>query len=188
MNCVKHNDAPGVALCDQCGVGLCGECVQNALRVENRPWCDQCVVADTQAYKQNLEAAIKAFKRKRIIWTVILVLGLVFLLLPSGEFIERVLVCLFFWGLGGFFTRLEKAQIARQNQDTQTAIHNAMLDRDLERSGAIWVVWAFKYAWFFVRACFFPLVYIWVVFIQGTKELEAEIARCDEMIATYSNR
>lgn len=42
MNCFFHENKPAVATCAQCNVGLCRDCVNNAITLDDRPLCPSC--------------------------------------------------------------------------------------------------------------------------------------------------
>lgn len=42
MNCYFHENKPAVATCAQCNVGLCRDCVNNAITLNGRPLCPNC--------------------------------------------------------------------------------------------------------------------------------------------------
>ncbi|MGN0036763.1 MAG: TonB family protein [Bacteroidaceae bacterium] len=42
MNCFFHEDRPAVATCAQCHVGLCRDCVNNAITLDGQPLCPNC--------------------------------------------------------------------------------------------------------------------------------------------------
>ena len=42
MNCFFHENKPAVATCAQCHVGLCRDCVNNAITLDDKPLCPSC--------------------------------------------------------------------------------------------------------------------------------------------------
>ena len=62
MNCIKHQDIAVVAMCENCGVGLCADCVNaSEYRLDNKPLCRECnfkmandVLADNRSKKGKL--------------------------------------------------------------------------------------------------------------------------------------
>lgn len=50
MNCYKHNNFAAVGTCQQCGVGLCPECVNNF----EPKVCDPCATKMNTKFRMNL--------------------------------------------------------------------------------------------------------------------------------------
>lgn len=42
MNCFFHENKPAVTTCAQCNVGLCRDCVNNAITLDDKPLCPSC--------------------------------------------------------------------------------------------------------------------------------------------------
>ncbi|MCR2062892.1 hypothetical protein [Campylobacter helveticus] len=80
MNCFNHNDLVAVGACQNCGVGLCNECVSNAVKIENKPICKSCDLTRVESYIAELREELSKIKVKKIIWSVILALGCIALL------------------------------------------------------------------------------------------------------------
>lgn len=64
MNCYFHENKPAVATCAQCNVGLCRDCVSNAITLDDRPLCPSCgksIVLDRikDAQKDKMWALVK---------------------------------------------------------------------------------------------------------------------------------
>lgn len=75
MNCYIHTNQPAVAACPECGMGLCRDCVDNAVYYqENRPLCHNCSL---KIASEELSSA----KSKKIWSLVKFIFGAAFLLL-----------------------------------------------------------------------------------------------------------
>ena len=58
MNCFYHENLGAVATCVDCGVGLCKDCVQNALYTrDNKPICLNCSKKEAGAQASNAKKA-----------------------------------------------------------------------------------------------------------------------------------
>lgn len=75
MNCYIHIDKPAVTTCPECGMGLCRDCVNNAVyTVENKPLCHNCSLS--MAENELSEA------RSRKVWSLVkMIFGASFLIL-----------------------------------------------------------------------------------------------------------
>lgn len=75
MNCYIHIDKPAVTTCPECGMGLCRDCVNNAVyTIENKPLCHNCSLS--MAENELSEA------RSRKVWSLVkMIFGASFLLL-----------------------------------------------------------------------------------------------------------
>lgn len=106
MNCAFHNELAAVAACQNCSVGLCNECIDKGLRIDNKPTCKKCSLEYINTTLDELDTEKAKIKTRKIIWTIILVLGAAFVIYdffinPDGK--EGLfLVGFFIWGLAGF--------------------------------------------------------------------------------------
>lgn len=74
MNCYYHPDKPAVAMCPQCGMGLCQDCVANAAYAwDNHPLCHDCSL---KAATEELSAA-----KSQKVWSLVKFLFASFFLL-----------------------------------------------------------------------------------------------------------
>ena len=78
MNCFYHENLGAVATCVDCGVGLCKDCVQNALYTrDNKPICLNCSKKEASAQANYASSEVNALKRRLIICIVIFIAGIV---------------------------------------------------------------------------------------------------------------
>ena len=78
MNCFYHENLGAVATCVDCGVGLCKDCVQNALYTrDNKPICLNCSKKEAGAQAKYASSEVNALKRRLIICIVIFIAGIV---------------------------------------------------------------------------------------------------------------
>ena len=78
MNCVKHQEIVAIATCENCGVGLCSDCVNvSEYRIENKPLCRDCnyQLANELLSKNQTEKGKLLIKS--IINAVFLILGVI---------------------------------------------------------------------------------------------------------------
>ena len=189
MNCIKHNDVVAVGSCGKCNVGLCTECINDAVRDDdNKPMCQKCtldVVIDPHiAY---LQKTIDNIKQKRIIWSILLVVGAVFvgygLLSDSlAEYIGFLV-----WGCAGF---TERASTGNQSleKSLENAHYNAVARHRIESGdpaaiGAaggkvLGTIMGKTFVWI-MRGVFFPIVYL-IFMLTGVKKLKKELADMQE--------
>lgn len=144
MNCAFHNDFPAVVACQSCSVGLCNECMDKGLRIDNKPSCKKCSLDYVNNALDELNAESLKMKTKKIIWTIILVLGAAFVIYdffinPDGKQ-GLFLVGFFIWGLAGFLDRVERKYNFERNQSSKNAMSDALLERDMYRDGSIFIV------------------------------------------------
>ncbi|MCI7103023.1 MAG: hypothetical protein MR927_02375 [Campylobacter sp.] len=78
MNCFYHENLGAVAICVDCGVGLCKDCVQNALYTrDNKPICLNCPKKEAGTQANYASREVYALKRRLIICIVIFIAGIV---------------------------------------------------------------------------------------------------------------
>lgn len=179
MNCFNHNDLVAVGACQNCGVGLCNECVSNAVKIENKPICKSCDLTRVESYIAELREELSKIKVKKIIWSVILALGCIALLshlvVGTPFSIGQYFFACFFWAFAGF---TERAQRRLEFENSAAGIR-AKFDEEREyRDNTIWVTWAFKFAFFLIRGAFFPIFYANLM-LFGTKKIQNEPKECE---------
>lgn len=72
MNCAFHNELAAVAACQNCSVGLCNECIDKGLRIDNKPTCKKCSLEYINTALDELDTEKAKIKTRKIIWTIIL--------------------------------------------------------------------------------------------------------------------
>ena len=84
MNCFYHKNIGAVATCVDCGVGLCKDCVQNALYTrDNKPICLNCSKKEASAQANYASSEVYALKRRLIICIVIFFAGIIAFNIPN---------------------------------------------------------------------------------------------------------
>ncbi|WP_394909157.1 hypothetical protein [uncultured Helicobacter sp.] len=185
MNCITHNDVPAVASCQHCNVGLCSECVHSFLQTDNKPLCKNCSKVYVDANLEMLHSELAGLKTKKIIWSIILVLGALLIVFDitsatsSGLMIVGILV----WSLAGFIDRFRKK---RENPDVQWAIKSSVIEGNLLARGdsTIWFYWLGNFlvtlTIMLIRGIFFPFFYLYFM-LTADKKVKTEIARIKEL-------
>lgn len=176
--------------CGKCGCGICSACVQNSIKADgiDKPVCANCAIEGVGLYIEYLKTLLKGTKTKKIVWTVILLVG-AFLLIsgfvstsPDAPwfFIGAIMI----WASGGFTERFTEKSVEQQ-------IADGMMTRDaLRGDNYVWFLYLGKLiSWFITnmfRGLIFPIIYAHFM-IWGTKELKAQIAEqqaiLDDLIA-----
>ncbi|MCH5336132.1 MAG: hypothetical protein J1D99_01805 [Campylobacter sp.] len=96
------------------------------------------------------------------------------------------MVGFFIWGLAGFWDRVKRKIDFEENQSSQSAMKNALREREMERDGSIFIVWGLKLVWVIIRGVFFPIFYI-IFMIRGEKEIKEQIEQTQELKATLES-
>lgn len=179
MNCIKHNDVVAVGSCGKCNVGLCTECINDAMRDDdNKPMCQKCtldVVIDPHiAY---LQTALGQIAQKRIVWSVILVIGLALGVLGYfSDSVMYIIIGILVWSCAGFSDRM----LARANQSAEDAHYNALARHRMETDGSYLLGSMIgKVIGWLLRGIFFPIVYL-IFMLTGVKKLKKELADMQE--------
>lgn len=179
MNCIKHNDVVAVGSCGKCNAGLCTECINDAVRDDdNKPMCQKCtldVVIDPHI--AFLQTALGQITQKRIVWSIILVIGAALGMLGYfSDSVMYIIIGILVWSCAGFSDRM----LARANQSAEDAHYNALARHRMESDGAYLlgsmigkiIVWL-------LRGIFFPIVYL-IFMLTGVKKLKKELADMQE--------
>lgn len=182
MNCVNHQEIVAVASCNHCSVGLCKQCIDQFLRFDNKPLCKECSLKYVDEGLAELDNSLLQLRTKKIIWSIILLIGLVFIVLawlePNGsDAIFKYLVGFFIWSLAGFSDRFQRNENRALDK---SAMSEALLERDMYKDGTIWIAWLFKFAFAIIRGIFFPIFYA-LLMLNGNKKLHNEIANLKEL-------
>lgn len=182
MNCVNHQEVVAVASCSHCGVGLCKECVGEFLKSDNKPLCKECSLKYVDEGLKELQEELSQLKTKKIIWSILLIVGLAALALteiptPNGG---GVFFACLIWSIAGFFDRAKRKIEYEKGRTQQSVMRDAMMERDAYNDGSIWIVWLFKLLFALIRGMFFPIFYA-ILMISGDKEIQSEIARLTEL-------
>ena len=183
MNCIIHNDTPAVGNCGQCGCGICKECVQNSIRAEgiDKPICNNCAIEGVSIWVENARARLKGLKTKKIIWTIILVIGAFCIIsglvnlaqgVDGANVALPIIVGILVWAGAGFTERFTEKSVEQQ-------ITDGMVARDaLRGDNYVWFVYLGRLiAWFIknmFRGLIFPIIYARFM-ISGSKELQNQI-------------
>lgn len=69
MKCYHHPDRDAVAVCTECGRGLCKECAS----FYAKPLCPECAVSKALRIKQNLEKACLLFVALAVVFLIVIV-------------------------------------------------------------------------------------------------------------------
>ncbi len=69
MKCYHHPDRDAVAVCTECGRGLCKECAS----FYAKPLCSECAVSKALRIKQNLEKACLLFAALTVMFLIVIV-------------------------------------------------------------------------------------------------------------------
>ena len=69
MKCYHHPDRDAVAVCTECGRGLCKECAS----FYAKPFCPECAVSKALRIKQNLEKACLLFVALAVVFLIVIV-------------------------------------------------------------------------------------------------------------------
>ena len=188
MNCIIHNDTQAVGTCGLCGGGLCGDCIQSSVQMEDgKLYCKNCAFQAISLYVANLKETLDAALGKKIIWTAILAIGAYVIVsnylgykeTQATEDAVWVVVGFLIWALGGVTERFT-------NKSVQEQITDGMVARDAMRGeGYVWIVWAFNIAFWVaknvLRGLIFPIIYLRFM-IWGTKDIKAKIAHQQEIL------
>ena len=106
MNCLQHADTAAVMTCSRCTAGICRECVEHGITVNEQPVCPGCA---PQALAENIRA-VKGERRKAMIFlTLGGALMLVGIIGALGGYVAgkadagaNAIICIiFFFGLAG---------------------------------------------------------------------------------------
>lgn len=184
-----HNDKSAVGTCGKCGCGLCPECMQNATPMENldKPACKNCAILLIRAYLDELAQISAQMTMKKVIWTIILVLGAGIILYnffqynaePKPDNIFGIILGILVWALAGFTER------GPRQVDTKQAMSEALLEHSNP-----WLSHFINLTFFLirnlVRGCFFPFFYAHFM-IMGAKELQEKRKLNEEVLANLEN-
>ncbi|EAI8430347.1 hypothetical protein JYE83_001522 [Campylobacter upsaliensis] len=181
MNCFNHNEKVAVGSCQNCNVGLCNECVTNAFKIDNKPICKPCHLVMVESYMTELKNDLANIKIKKIIWTILLIVGALGLIYPffggTPLVFGNFLWAFFIWGFGGFVARFERSE---KFNNSAAGVVQTIKDRDMYKDGSIWIVWVFKFAFFILRGAFFPLFYLNLM-LFGSIKLQNELKECEKI-------
>lgn len=179
MNCFNHNDLVAVGACQNCGVGLCNECVTNAVKIENKPICKSCDLTRVEGYIAELKGDLEKINIKKFIWSIILIAGIIALMYPffkGAQFeIWHYLIACFIWAFAGFGERIEK----REEFENSAAAVRKEVEKLRDSNAFIEFIEAsFKFAFFLIRGAFFPIFYANLM-LFGTKKIQNELKECE---------
>lgn len=126
MNCFRHTEHPAVTICEKCKLGMCVDCSQSGITLDDKPVCRNCAKPVLEDKLKQLAAFRGKTLSKLIVAIVLYVLGIIGFVvmtttLPSsGHFQSQqlpsfMLLFLFWYGCfgaagclssGGFIQRL----------------------------------------------------------------------------------
>lgn len=193
MNCITHNQEPAVSTCNNCSVGLCSTCVREAFKIDNKALCKECTLSTFDNILNEFQQELGGIKFKKIIWTIILALGIIVGIFMFIDGLEHnnlsffsFVPSFFIWGLAGFWDR-QKRKIEYENSKTVTeATRDGIMERDMYNNGSIFIVWIFKLFIVVIRGIFFPIFYI-IFMISGENKILKNIENLQARKAFYEN-
>lgn len=206
MNCIVHNDVAAVNTCGVCNGGLCPECVRLGLTYGDKYVCETCFVSKVSNHLEYLNMINGKVKRQKIVWSVILALGVVAMVAifisimfeNSGRsFGEKVLGGLglgyfdaaIIWGFASFFRVREL--LPEKIRDVSWEIRDEIQTQRMIADNSIWFYWLFQIAWaifkFVMYGAFFPFFYLKLIFMTQ-KEINEVIAENQGWLDNLASR
>ncbi|MCR6574104.1 hypothetical protein CINS5915_01980 [Campylobacter insulaenigrae] len=172
MNCINHNDVVSVSMCNHCNVGLCAECVNKFIKTDNKPLCKSCSILYIDNALDELNVSAKKNKTKKIIWTIILVFGVMVYFMDifhvgENNILLRLIPTFFIWGLAGFFERFKRDQ---ENETFRTALYK----HEAYKNGSFMFDWIFRFCFAIIRGVFFPIFYI-LFMVNSDKNIKKDL-------------
>lgn len=182
MNCFNHNEQVAVGACQNCGVGLCAECVTDAAKIDNRPICKPCDLVRVDSAIAELSAELANINIKKIIWTVIFILGLGCLiyssLTPTVDDYWLWFLCPIIWAFAGFGEQVTREEEFRLNNPTAATLQDLKKDQMYKDNSIFgyWIGWLFG---FFIKGLFFPFIYAYFM-IFGSMQIKKALKSWQE--------
>ena len=175
------------------GAGLCKECNETALKIDYKPVCKSCTIQSISEYIQELRAELGKIKTKKIIWSVILAIGLVigaFIAFQEETLeITDFLLVFIVWGCAGFWERRKRHLEYQNNQSTVSAVRQGVFEGQMYKDGSILFYWfgqiLTKAVIFITRGLFFPIFYA-IFMLTGERKLAAELKSAEENVENLS--
>lgn len=202
MNCIVHNDVAAVNTCGVCNGGLCPECVRLGLTYGDKYVCETCFVSKVSNHLEYLNMINSKVKRQKIVWSVILALGVVVgVAMFIGGMIKGddksladgltsgLAFTIIIWGFASFFRVREL--LPEKIRDVSWEIRDEIQTQRMIADNSIWFYWLFQIAWaickFVMYGAFFPFFYLKLIFMTQ-KEINEVIAENQGWLDNLASR
>lgn len=179
MNCANHSDVVAVSSCGLCNCGICKECMEKAIRMENgKLYCKNCAFDAISTAIEGLNTQLYNIVGKKIIWSVILALGVCAMIGGSiseaisgrGDYSGWIIVGVLIWACAGVTDRV----LNKKEKSVQDSVYDANMLKDNPFAYIMinLVFWLIKAL---CRGVIFPFIYIHFM-LRGAKDLNDKIA------------